>query len=112
MPTDLPVHDTTRPVGRTDLIAAIETALAAGSGVLLSGPDGIGKSTVLDAVGAAATGRGERAYDIYSRLLRERLGGEKGAIDTTFQSGLGPEEWLKPYPGEHEAELAKAPAGV
>jgi protoporphyrin/coproporphyrin ferrochelatase len=43
-----------------------------------------------------------------SRLLRERLGWEKGAIDTTFQSVFGPEEWLKPYTVEHVAELAKA----
>jgi protoporphyrin/coproporphyrin ferrochelatase len=43
-----------------------------------------------------------------SRLLRERLGWEKGAIDTTFQSVFGPEEWLRPYTVEHVAELAKA----
>jgi ferrochelatase len=42
-----------------------------------------------------------------SRLLRERLGWEKGAIDTTFQSVFGREEWLKPYTVEHVAELAK-----
>ncbi len=43
-----------------------------------------------------------------SRLLRERLGWEAGAIDTTFQSVFGPEEWLRPYTVEHVAELAKA----
>ena len=43
-----------------------------------------------------------------SRLLRERLGWDKGAIDTTFQSVFGPEEWLKPYTVKHVAELAKA----
>ena len=42
-----------------------------------------------------------------SRLLRERLGWEKGGIDTTFQSVFGPEEWLKPYTVEHVAELAR-----
>ncbi|MDR7124228.1 ferrochelatase [Pseudotabrizicola sp. 4114] len=42
-----------------------------------------------------------------SRLLRERLGWDKGSIDTTFQSVFGPEEWLKPYTVEHVAELAK-----
>ncbi len=42
-----------------------------------------------------------------SRLLRERLGWEKGAIDTTFQSVFGPEQWLKPYTVEHVAELAR-----
>ena len=43
-----------------------------------------------------------------SRLLRERLGWDKGAIDTTFQSVFGPEEWLRPYTVEHVAELARA----
>ncbi|MFE3836554.1 ferrochelatase [Pseudogemmobacter sonorensis] len=43
-----------------------------------------------------------------SRLLRERLGWPKEALDTTFQSVFGPEEWLKPYTVEHVAELAKA----
>jgi len=43
-----------------------------------------------------------------TRLLRERLGWEKGTIDITFQSVFGPEEWLKPYTVEHVAELAKA----
>jgi len=43
-----------------------------------------------------------------SRLLRERLGWERGAIDTTFQSVFGPEEWLKPYTVEHVAALATA----
>jgi ferrochelatase len=42
-----------------------------------------------------------------SRLLRERLGWEKGSIITTFQSVFGPEEWLKPYTVDHVAELAK-----
>jgi ferrochelatase len=42
-----------------------------------------------------------------SRLLRERLGWDKGMIDTTFQSVFGPEEWLKPYTVNHVAELAK-----
>jgi len=41
-----------------------------------------------------------------SRLLLERLGWDKGAIDTTFQSVFGPEEWLKPYTVKHVAELA------
>lgn len=43
-----------------------------------------------------------------SRLLRDRLGWDEGAIHTTFQSVFGPEEWLKPYTVEHVADLAKA----
>jgi ferrochelatase len=42
-----------------------------------------------------------------TRLLRERLGWDKGMIDTSFQSVFGREEWLKPYTVEHVAELAK-----
>lgn len=42
-----------------------------------------------------------------SRLLRERLGWDKGEIVTTFQSVFGREEWLRPYTVEHVAELAK-----
>ena len=42
-----------------------------------------------------------------TRLLRERLGWETGAIHTTFQSVFGREEWLKPYTVEHVAELAR-----
>ena len=43
-----------------------------------------------------------------TRLLRERLGWEAGAIATTFQSRFGPEEWLKPYTVEEVARLARA----
>lgn len=43
-----------------------------------------------------------------SRLLRERLGWEKGSIDTTFQSVFGTEEWLRPYTVEHVVRLAEA----
>lgn len=42
-----------------------------------------------------------------SRLLRERLGWEKGSIDTSFQSVFGREEWLKPYTVNHVADLAR-----
>lgn len=43
-----------------------------------------------------------------SRLLRERLGWAEGAIDTSFQSVFGREEWLKPYTVQHVAALARA----
>jgi len=43
-----------------------------------------------------------------TRLLRERLGWDKGQIVTTFQSKFGPEEWLKPYTVEEVARLAEA----
>lgn len=43
-----------------------------------------------------------------TRLLGERLGWDKGAIDISFQSVFGREEWLKPYTVNHVAELARA----
>ncbi len=43
-----------------------------------------------------------------SRLLRERLGWAPGAIESTFQSVFGREEWLRPYTVDHVADLAKA----
>ena len=46
--------------GRSELVGAVETRLAAGGGVALHGPPGIGRSAVLDAVAAAAEARGER----------------------------------------------------
>lgn len=42
-----------------------------------------------------------------TRLLRERLGWDEAAIDTTFQSVFGPEEWLQPYTVEYVAKLAE-----
>ena len=42
-----------------------------------------------------------------TRLLHEKLGWDKGSIDTTFQSVFGREEWLRPYTVEHVAELAR-----
>lgn len=43
-----------------------------------------------------------------TRLLREALGWDKSAIDVSFQSVFGREEWLKPYTVQHVAELARA----
>jgi ferrochelatase len=42
-----------------------------------------------------------------SRLMRERLGWDKGEVHTTFQSRFGPEEWLQPYTVEYVAKLAE-----
>ncbi|WP_268244577.1 LuxR family transcriptional regulator [Actinokineospora fastidiosa] len=48
-------------VGRADLVAAVGAHLADGGGVVLTGPGGIGKSTVLDVVAAAYPGPVVRA---------------------------------------------------
>lgn len=45
--------------GRGDLLASVERRLAAGGGVVLTGPDGIGKSTILDALAGSAADRDE-----------------------------------------------------
>jgi protoporphyrin/coproporphyrin ferrochelatase len=42
-----------------------------------------------------------------TRLLRERLDWEEGAIQTAFQSQFGPEEWVGPQTVDHVAELAR-----
>ncbi len=43
-----------------------------------------------------------------TRLLREALGWERAAIDISFQSIFGREQWLQPYTVNHVADLAKA----
>jgi len=43
-----------------------------------------------------------------TRLLKERLGWDDTEIKTTFQSKLGPEEWLQPYTVKEVARLAEA----
>lgn len=48
-----------RLVGRAGLIASVEARIAAGGSVVLTGSSGIGKTAVMDAVGAAAAARGE-----------------------------------------------------
>ncbi|MFI5935156.1 AAA family ATPase [Actinoplanes sp. NPDC051494] len=45
--------------GRAALLSAVEARLAAGGGVALRGPEGIGKSALLDVVAATAAARGE-----------------------------------------------------
>ncbi len=41
-----------------------------------------------------------------TRLLRERLGWDKGRLITCFQSRFGPEEWLQPYTDKTVEKLA------
>jgi len=51
--------DATALRGRGALLAAVDARLAAGGGVALHGPAGIGKSAILDAVAGSAAARGE-----------------------------------------------------
>ncbi|WP_051722430.1 LuxR family transcriptional regulator [Streptomyces albus] len=46
-------------MGRAALLASVETRIAAGGSVVLTGPSGIGKTALLEAAGAAAAARGE-----------------------------------------------------
>ncbi|MFR9675267.1 AAA family ATPase [Streptomyces sp. TR06-5] len=46
-------------MGRTRLLAALESLVGAGTGAVLTGPQGIGRSTLLDSLGTAALERGE-----------------------------------------------------
>ncbi|MCM2575949.1 helix-turn-helix transcriptional regulator [Streptomyces meridianus] len=48
-----------RLVGRADLLAAAESHLSRDGSIVLTGPSGIGKTSVVDALGAAAAARGE-----------------------------------------------------
>ncbi|MDT0381981.1 LuxR family transcriptional regulator [Streptomyces sp. DSM 42041] len=77
------------PVGRTALLAALEARVAAGGSAVLTGPSGIGRSTVLEAVAASATARGEL-------VLRA--------------SGAETERWL-PYAGLADL-LGQVPVGL
>ncbi|MEU3077360.1 helix-turn-helix transcriptional regulator [Streptomyces laurentii] len=51
-------------MGRTELIASVEAHTAAGHRVVLTGPSGIGKSAVIEALAAAARARGERVLHL------------------------------------------------
>ncbi|MCF6526656.1 ATP-binding protein, partial [Streptomyces sp. JJ36] len=46
-------------VGRSALLASVESRLAAHGSAVLTGPSGIGKTAVMEALGAAAATRGE-----------------------------------------------------
>ncbi|MEU4066763.1 LuxR family transcriptional regulator [Streptomyces wedmorensis] len=51
-------------IGRTELLVSVEARLAAGQRVLLTGPSGIGKSAVLDALAVAARHAGGRVLQV------------------------------------------------
>ncbi|AGL18283.1 LuxR family transcriptional regulator [Actinoplanes sp. N902-109] len=70
--------------GRASLLSAIEARLCAGGGVSLHGPEGIGKSALLDVVAAAAAARGELVVRLRS-AQSERLLPYAGIADLVEQ---------------------------
>src|SRR5437868_2223917 len=51
-------------VGRSAPVASVESCIAANGSAVLTGPSGIGKTALLEAVGAAATARGELVLQV------------------------------------------------
>src|SRR6185503_11556263 len=82
-----------RLVGRADLLASVEACLDAGGSVVLTGSSGIGKTVVMDALGAAATARGERVLRV------------SGAETERWISYAGLADLLSQVPAAYLAEL-------
>ncbi len=80
-------------MGRADLLASIEAALAAGGSIVLTGSSGIGKTAVMDALGVTAHQRGERVLRV------------AGAETERWISFAGLAELLGQVPEEFVAEL-------
>jgi DNA-binding CsgD family transcriptional regulator len=88
--------------GRASLLAAVEARLAAGGGVALHGPEGIGKTALLDAVAATAAARGELVVRLRPAPGERRLP-YAGIADLVAQLPAGAVEALPPA---HRAALA------
>jgi len=80
-------------VGRADLLGTVESQLAAGGSVILTGSSGIGKTAIVDAVGAAAIARGERVLRV------------AGAETDRWISNAGLADLLSQLPLSYLAEL-------
>ncbi|MFK3985605.1 AAA family ATPase [Micromonospora sp. NPDC050397] len=84
----LPASRRSQLFGRAELLSSIQTWLATGGGVVLTGPDGIGKSAILGEVGAAAS-PGTRVLRL-APAEAERSMPYSGLVDlfTQFPSGV------------------------
>ncbi|WP_199510011.1 AAA family ATPase [Nucisporomicrobium flavum] len=89
-------------VGRESLLAAVEARLAVGGGVALHGPEGIGKTALLDTVAAAAAARGELVVQLRPAPA-ERLLPYAGIADLVAQL---PQAAVAALPPAHRAALA------
>ena len=100
---DTRVQSGTPPLfGRASLLADVEARLGAGGGVALHGPEGIGKTALLDAVAAAACARGELVVRLRPAAAESRLP-YAGLNDLVAQL---PAEALTALPPAHRAALA------
>ena len=90
-----------RLVGRADLLASIEAALAAGGSTVLTGSSGIGKTTVMDVLGAHAHQRGERVLRV-SGAETDRWIPFTGLVELL---GQVPEEYLAELPEPQRAAI-------
>ncbi|MCU7725043.1 LuxR family transcriptional regulator [Actinoplanes sp. KI2] len=100
--------DATALRGRGTLLAAVDARLAAGGGVALHGPAGIGKTAILDAVAAAAAVRGELVLRL--RPVRtERSLPYAGIADLVSQL---PEDAGQALPPAQRAALAALRQGL
>ncbi|WP_233624263.1 AAA family ATPase, partial [Actinoplanes sp. ATCC 53533] len=88
--------------GRASLLAAVEARLGAGGGVALHGPEGIGKTALLDAVAATAAGRGELVVRLRPAPAERRLP-YAGIADLVAQL---PPAALAALPPTHRTALA------
>jgi DNA-binding CsgD family transcriptional regulator len=87
-------------VGRADLLGTVESQLAAGGSVVLTGPSGIGKTAVVDAIGTVASSRGERVLRV------------SGAETERWISDAGLADLLSQLPMEYLAELPEPQRAV
>ena len=92
---------TPRLVGRTDLLASVEGHLASGGSVVLTGSSGIGKTAIVDTIGAAAAERGERVLRV-AGAETERWISFAGLADLLSQM---PEEFVADLPEPQRAAV-------
>lgn len=95
LPPDVQYAMPARLVGRTDLLATVESRLAAGGSVVLTGPAGIGKTAIVETLAAAAVARGERVLRV------------SGAETERWISYAGLADLLAQVPERFRAELPR-----
>jgi len=90
-----------RLVGRTELLASVEATLASGGSIVLTGSSGIGKSAIMDVIGARALQRGERVLRM-SGVETDRWIPFTGLVELLGQI---PEEFVDELPEPQRAAV-------